>query len=803
MARLPSTSVTLALPSAPAPVERDFLQLGRFPAAGRTLQVTSRYLELDGQPWLPVMGEFHYSRYPRAEWAAELRKMRAGGVDIVASYVFWNHHETLEGRFDWSGQRDLRHFAQLAQQAGLHFYLRPGPWVHAEARYGGFPDWLVDGIGSRGLRCNDPAYLRHMTRFFGEVGAQLRGLMWCDGGPVIGVQLENEYDRTGPGAGAEHIAELKRIAIAAGLMAPLYTVTGWPTLDIPPREVVPVSGAYPDGFWSGEAGPLPPSGVFLFDTSRSIGEMGNVGGTPASALIDKRHYPFFLAEAGGGMHVSYHRRPVVSADDLAATCLVQIGSGATLYGYYMYHGGTNPGRGLHETQDSGYPNDVPVLGYDFRAPLGQYGQRRDSYGRLRTLHLFLAAFGAELATLDAVLPDDAPRDPAERRALRVAARGAGDGGFVFVNNHVRHHPMPDFDAVRLRVQTGRGSVELPPVPVRSGAYFIWPIGQRIGAAVLRHATVQPLTRFADGASQTWVAFSLPGIAAELCFEPDSIGSFEMPAGWLQPGEPGLVLRPPATIAPQWLHFTDARGQRHALLLLTQALADQCARLPLRGRERLVLSPHGVHAADDDTLVVSAPHGERPSVRLFPADDLLPAGALQDGFAAFEGEPAARVVPEIGFDVLHDQQEPPAVRMGPAVSWRKGPVPLAPDDAQFEDATLIRLHVDARLPCDAGRVLLAIDYIGDAARLYADGELVDDHFSDGEPWLVGIDRHARDGRWPRFELRIVAARGELPIFLETAARLRLADASGRAFLRSARATLWRDHLLDLRSTTWRT
>ena len=78
--------------------------------------------------------------------------------------------------------------------------------------------------------------------------------------------------------------------------------------------------------------------------------MGNVGGTPPEGRIDAAHYPFFLAEAGGGMHVSYHRRPVLSTDDVAACALVQVGSGANLYGYYMYHGGTNPARGLEETQ---------------------------------------------------------------------------------------------------------------------------------------------------------------------------------------------------------------------------------------------------------------------------------------------------------------------------------------------------------------------------------------------------------------------------------------------------------------------
>jgi hypothetical protein len=85
---------------------------GRSPA-GRVLSINNRYLSLDGTPWLPVMGEFHYSRYPEAEWEREILKMKAGGVDIVATYVFWIHHEEVEGQFDWSGQRNLRRLVEL------------------------------------------------------------------------------------------------------------------------------------------------------------------------------------------------------------------------------------------------------------------------------------------------------------------------------------------------------------------------------------------------------------------------------------------------------------------------------------------------------------------------------------------------------------------------------------------------------------------------------------------------------------------------------------------------------------------
>ena len=124
--------------------------------SGSTIGLNSRYMTRDGKPWLPVMGEFHFSRYPRDQWEEEILKMKAAGVDIVATYVVWIHHEEIEGQFDWSGQRDLRAFAQLCARHGMYVYPRIGPWDHAEVRNGGLPDWVMK---QGPTRANDPIYL--------------------------------------------------------------------------------------------------------------------------------------------------------------------------------------------------------------------------------------------------------------------------------------------------------------------------------------------------------------------------------------------------------------------------------------------------------------------------------------------------------------------------------------------------------------------------------------------------------------------------------------------------------------------
>ena len=172
----------------PAPVTGTIKTGSAIAPGGHVLGINNQYLTRDGQPWLPVMGEFHYTRSPAASWAGELAKMKSAGIDVVASYVIWSHHEETEGHFDWRGNRDLRRFVQLAHQAGLEVVVRIGPWAHAEVRYGGIPDWVVETMPTRG---NDPQYLRYATRFYQEIGRQLDGLLWKQGGPVIGAQIEN------------------------------------------------------------------------------------------------------------------------------------------------------------------------------------------------------------------------------------------------------------------------------------------------------------------------------------------------------------------------------------------------------------------------------------------------------------------------------------------------------------------------------------------------------------------------------------------------------------------------------------
>jgi len=150
----------------------------------------------DGKPYQILSGTIHYARVPRAYWRDRLKKARAMGLNTVETYVFWNLHEPLPGVFDFSGQLDIAEFVREAQQEGLNVIVRPGPYVCAEWEAGGYPAWLF-GDTSMKVRTQDPKFLAAADRYLARVGKELAPLQVKNGGPIIAVQIENEYGSFG------------------------------------------------------------------------------------------------------------------------------------------------------------------------------------------------------------------------------------------------------------------------------------------------------------------------------------------------------------------------------------------------------------------------------------------------------------------------------------------------------------------------------------------------------------------------------------------------------------------------------
>lgn len=729
------------------------LKMGGSSPQGLKIAANSRYLTLGGKAWLPVMGEFHYSRYPNQSWREELLKMKAGGITIIASYIFWIHHEEIEGEFDWSGDNDLRGFIKLCAELDLYAYPRIGPWAHGECRNGGFPDWLLAKCGSR-VRQDDTLYLSYVSKFYSQIMEQLRGLLWKDGDPVIGVQLENELLQN-----AGHIRTLKELARQVGIDVPIYTMTGWGPAQVPADEVIPLFGGYPDAFWDRQVegwsrGSRKHYFFSLLRDDNTIGADLNKAEGIADLSYQQR-YPYLTCEVGGGMQVSYHRRPYIEPDDIAVPPLTKVGSGSNLPGYYMYHGGSNPlGKfsTLQESQATGYWNDVPVISYDFQAAVGEYGQLREHYHSLRLLHLFLQDFGSLLAPLPPTLPEQQPADLDDRQTLRWAARSDGNSGFIFINNYQRVESLPEQRSVQLTLRLKDEMLELPaePVDIPAGASMIWPFNLDLNGIRLQYATAQLVCKIDEDGLPCFIFAERGGIAAEFAFAPGAVA--EMNGAEL---ENDRYLR---GLAPGKL--VTLRNQQEAavhLLLLSEEQSRQCWKATLWGLERIFLSPAGL-IFDGDTLRLSSRCLEdlQFSVYPAPAQRLTAPGTEAGVFTRYRLGGERKKIPVTAMKVKN---------AGPAREVPIGPlgVAQAPEDEDFEAAEVWEVH----LPPDAlegvQEVFLRIDYVGDVGRAYLDGRLVADDFYNGKIWEIGLKRFAPRVFEKGLQLKFLPVRRDAPIY----------------------------------------
>lgn len=430
---------------------------------GAKFEVDSRGFIIGGNHVLPVMGEIHYSRVPEQEWRREIQKMKAGGITVVATYVFWIHHEEEEGKWDWSGNRNLRKFVEICKEEHMPVVLRIGPFCHGEVYQGGFPVWLTDKAQSDPkqykLRSQASGFMEATRNLYNNIFAQVNGLLWKDGGPIVGVQIENEC--RGPWS---YYMALKDMAVEAGFDTPFYTRTGWPKLNGQEEfgKLLPLYGDYADGFWDRVLTDMPgdyKNAFIMKDTRLSAVIATEALGANQDTKMETKDlsYPYLTCELGGGMMPSYHRRINMTGKEVKPLTICKLGSGSNLPGYYMYHGGTNPYNPKHtmaETQASPVTNynDMPHMSYDFQTLLGEMGQPNPvSWNESRLLHQFLADWGEELSQMDV----DTLSDHYARR-----------GSFEFFN-----------DYVRILNEGGQSYVTPRNWPVANGVTIDWATGE--------------------------------------------------------------------------------------------------------------------------------------------------------------------------------------------------------------------------------------------------------------------------------------------------------------------------------------
>lgn len=698
----------ISVPKVSKKIYTGHLKLGGTSSVGGSIEVNSFYMSQNGQPILPVMGEFHYCRFPVDQWEEAILKMKAGGLTIIPTYVFWNVHEEKEGVFDWSGNKNLRRFVGLCQKHDMSVVVRIGPFCHGEIRNGGLPDWLF--AQPLEVRSNDANYLKHVERLYKEIASQLQGLYYKDGGPVIGIQIENEHQHSAapwaicyPGErkdmtsatydssitmigvsvqnkkittaelGDLHMRTLKEMAEKAGMITPLYTATGWGNAAVIGNEAIPVTAAYTYPFW---AKPFMSPFCLFKDIQRNPDY--------APVRYDTEKYPSFCAEMGVGIQMIYSRRPIVKAEAAEALMVRTLGSGANGIGYYMYHGGSTPkqsnGVGFFSDEVMG----VPKISYDFQAPIGEFGLVRDSYRNLRILHTFLKDFGSVLAPMETILPEGYERiTPDNRETLRYAVRMKDDSGFVFMTNFQDHDTARlDQTDLQLRLNLQKESLSIPAKGtfiLKKDESVILPFNLRMGDVVLKYATAQLLTKIEENGNDHYFFFAPEGFMPEYTFDKSTVKSgsaFYTP----EPGikstftlttKTGKKLKITTLTREQALHATKINNH----ILITRATVlpekDKCTLLWL-GENRI------------DYILYPSRAGWKPQI--------------------------AKV-------------EPVCVK----VDWKK------------VGARRIAVHVDQPSKLQVNEYFLCIHYVGDVGMAFIDGTMVLDHFYYGAPWTIGLKR----------------------------------------------------------------
>lgn len=634
------------------PLLINHLNMGGKNPKGEEINVTSRYFTRNGKPWIGVMGEFHFSRYSRENWHRELAKMKAGGITIVSTYLFWIYHEEIEGKMDFGGDNDIRAFIEECKDVGLDVVIRIGPWAHGECRNGGFPDWLFKKDYK--LRDNNEEYLAVVKKWYQSIYNEVKGLFYKDGGNIIAVQIENEFVDN-----AEHLAKLKEIAVECGFIAPIYTVTGWNSASgakIPVDEVVPVFGGYCEAPWENHMNRLSPSPHYFFNRMRNDSAIGTdlIAKTQSDGWqLPYERYPFATCELGGGIEVTHHRRPIIKPMDIYAVSLVKLGDGNNLVGYYMYHGGTNKIGELstfNETKATGYPNDYPILSYDFQAPLSEYGEVREQYGLLNMLHMFVNDFGEEFAPMIAV---DSGNTVAadDTNSLRYGMRTNGKSGFVFVNHYQRLTELADIENAVISAE----NVEFPPIDVKGEVSFFMPFNMKMGDSVLEYATAQPLCK----CGETYFFAEIPNIKAEYKFSKGSANIVTVP-------------------------FENAKYMRK--LNGTVYIGGGCNLYEENGQ---------IHSVEDGEYICQKWNGsEFETVKI--------------GQSAKQSNVEITGVENAPFEPKYKEEL--CIGGERELTWKK-------------------------INVDGGYGFAEIDYVGDVAQIYADGELVADDYYYGKTWRV--------------------------------------------------------------------
>jgi beta-galactosidase len=308
---------------------------------------------LDGKPLQIISGEMHCYRIPRENWRERMKMAKAMGLNTIGTYMFWNAHEMVQGKYDFTGNNDIAEFVRTAKEEGLWVVLRPSPYACAEWEFGGYPWWLLKDKTLK-VRSQDPKFINAYRSYMLEVGKQLAPLQVNHGGNILMVQIENEYGSYSNDK--EYLAQNEKIFREAGFDGTLFTCDG----------ATQMPGGYLPGFLPAVNGEDNPAEV--------------------KKLINKYHNgkgPYYIAEWYPGWFDSWGSKHAGSNADADAKKLDEVLSAGISINLYMFHGGTTRDFMNGANMSKKDPYSPQTASYDYDAPLNEAGIPTPKYFKFR------------------------------------------------------------------------------------------------------------------------------------------------------------------------------------------------------------------------------------------------------------------------------------------------------------------------------------------------------------------------------------------------------------------------------------
>jgi len=588
-----------------------YLTLGHPGPAGKEIRVNNLFMDENGIPQLPVMGEIHYNRMDHRYWRDALLKMKASGINIVATYCIWSLHEEFEGELSWEGHLNLRRFIELCKELDMKVHLRFGPYCNAEIKNGGLPDWIVNNKNLK-TRSNDPLYLEYSRRWYQAVYDQVKGLLWKDGGPIMALQLENEFVR--PGLTISHLLNLKNMAVEIGFDVPIYSMTHWMDSEYPKGEIVPYAGFYIEAPWTASGkNEIPTSNFEYFTYNRLSDNIGTdiikIEGDVESMSGENNDSPFLTCEIGVGTTAFYQRRAVVPEEMAGENINLRLGCGANMMGYYMYAGGTNPVGKISTYQSSG-----PRISYDYQAPIREYGTLGTVMQETKKYNYFMNDFGTALAPAVSYLP----LSNQERKNLQWAVRLHGNIGYLFCSNYLYKHSRKDYKNVQFSIKLKDETIRIPrqKVTVKNGTYFLWPFNQELSNVLLKYSTTQPVCSLKEGNNHTYFFFEDDAIPGEYLIENKDIRNIEVKNGTCRKEKNGYFVNQLTPGKECIIKITKENGSTVRFVTLTEEESDHIWKGTIKGKEFVAITNSSLIYDNDKITLID----DQPSTEIWTYED---------------------------------------------------------------------------------------------------------------------------------------------------------------------------------------